>query len=146
MTTTRLAIGAHETSVQSALGELRLAIGFEATAAAHFHHHPPAAVEFERAIDAIEEEVMKARAVAGSDSSLVVEGGTARELAIALGGAESATLEAVETLFQQLAAASLGQTAARHSLPAGGRFAAALLILREFMHHLGFSAARFDVR
>jgi hypothetical protein len=49
-------------------------------------------------------------------------------------------IETVEQCFQQLAAASLGQPGAMQGLPAGREAAATLLILREFMHHLGHPA------
>ena len=47
-------------------------------------------------------------------------------------------LETVEQWFQRLASASLGQPRALDGLPLGAEAAAALLVLREFMHHLGY--------
>jgi hypothetical protein len=49
-------------------------------------------------------------------------------------------VEAVERLFDLLAALSLGRPASSAGIPADGVFAARLLILRELMHHLGFAA------
>jgi exopolyphosphatase/pppGpp-phosphohydrolase len=146
MTTTWLHVGAAQSEVRSAAAVLQLAIGSAATAAVHFRHDPPTGPELEHAIDAVEEEVMRARTLAAGASSLVASGGALREVAVALGAADSATLEAVEQLFQRLASSSLGQPAARRGLPEGPRFIATVLILREFMHHLGFTSVRFAAR
>lgn len=50
--------------------------------------------------------------------------------------------EDVEVLFQRLASTSLGLPSALAGLPSGRESAAALLILRECMHHLGYAAIR----
>jgi hypothetical protein len=46
--------------------------------------------------------------------------------------------EAVEALFQRLASRALGTPVPATDLPHGRDVAAALVILRECMHHLGF--------
>jgi hypothetical protein len=56
---------------------------------------------------------------------------------------EAVGLDEVEQLFQRLASASLGNSAARLGLPSGNGFVAATLILRELMHHLGFTWVEF---
>jgi NADP-dependent 3-hydroxy acid dehydrogenase YdfG len=48
--------------------------------------------------------------------------------------------EAMERVFDRLAAVVTGSSAARQGIPAGREFAATLLILREFMHHLRFTS------
>ncbi len=48
------------------------------------------------------------------------------------------TRDAVEALFQRLASRALGTPVAAAELPHGRDIAAALLILGECMHHLGF--------
>lgn len=50
------------------------------------------------------------------------------------------SLDAMEALFQGLTAVIEGRPAAREGLPESAEFAAALLILREFMHHQRFAA------
>jgi hypothetical protein len=50
------------------------------------------------------------------------------------------TVETVEQWFQRLASASLGQPGAMQGLPSGREAAAALLVLREFMHHRGHAS------
>jgi len=49
-------------------------------------------------------------------------------------------LGAMEQTFERLAAVAEGRPVVQEGLPESTEFAAALLILREFMHHLGFSA------
>lgn len=46
----------------------------------------------------------------------------------------------MEQTFERLAAVAEGRPVGQEGLPESTEFAAALLILREFMHHLGFSA------
>ncbi len=52
---------------------------------------------------------------------------------------------AMEQTFERLAAVAEGRPVALEGLPETPEFAAALLILREFMHHLGFSAIHVGV-
>lgn len=53
-------------------------------------------------------------------------------------------MEAVERLFDLLASLSLGRPASSAGIPDTPAFAARLLILREFMHHLGFAEIRYQ--
>jgi len=46
----------------------------------------------------------------------------------------------MERVFSRLAAVVQGKPAAHEGIPDDNAFAATLLILREFMHHLGFSS------
>ena len=48
-------------------------------------------------------------------------------------------IDEVETLFNRLVAVSEGRPASQEALPTDARFFAAMLILREFMHHLHFA-------
>lgn len=139
--TTLLHIGAEHTVVLSGHAErpevtFRLAIGARRTAAAFFRHEPPASHELEQAIDTVEDEVMRAR-------TLSIDGAELVSTAAGLGewarfADPTMTLETVEQLFQRLASAALGHPGALAGLPAGREAAATLLILREFMHHLGY--------
>ena len=66
---------------------------------------------------------------------------TADALLLALPGMEAPgalTRDAVEALFQRLVSRSSGTPVAATRLPPQRDIAAALLILRECMHHLGF--------
>lgn len=122
---------------------LVLPIGSRKTARDHFQHTPPTALELEEAIAAVEDEVAKARAVVGKDRRLFTKDDVARQIALAAGVPNSTdmtlTVEAVEQAFQHLAAQSLGKPASRDRSAIENERAAALLILRELMHHLQFA-------
>lgn len=96
----------------------------------------------ERAIDMVEDALMATRLRQGERGELV----TAEPLLRALPGFNEVdarlTREQVEALFQRLASASLGDPSALADMRIDGRTAAALLILRECMHHLGYVSVR----
>ena len=52
-------------------------------------------------------------------------------------------VDTVERLFDLLAALSQGRPASSAGIPDSPEFAARLLVLREFMHHLGFAEVRW---
>jgi hypothetical protein len=66
-----------------------------------------------------------------------------REIAVLAGAAPGplmvVPIDAMERVFERLAAVAEGCPVVREGLPQGADFAAALLILREFMHHLRFA-------
>ena len=132
-----LHFGAERTSVAGAT----LALGAHSIARDHFRHDPPSALELENAIAAIEDELARAQHAIARGATFRTGDATVREIAAASGvprGAEmTLAREAVEQTFQRLAARAPG-------LPAGGEFAATLLILRELMHHLDIASIRID--
>lgn len=75
---------------------------------------------------------------------LVTTDPTLRLFAVAEADMPALAIDAVERLLQRLASASLGDPSALRGLPAGREAAATLLILRELMHHHGFSAIACD--
>ena len=123
---------------------LTLAIGSTKTADAFFRSDPPTPQELEAAIDTVEDEVMRARTLPADDATLVTADAALRDLA----GVDATptphgktwSLDAVEQMFQRLASASLGHPTALQGMPAGREAAAVLLIVREFMHHLGYES------
>jgi exopolyphosphatase/pppGpp-phosphohydrolase len=124
-------------------------LGSLATTERFFKHEPPTPHELESAIDAVEDEVMRVRGMIPLGSALVAAGAALQVFGRAAGvieAEEAATIEAVERLFQRLASASLGDPMVRRGLLAGNRFVATALILREFMHHLGFASVTFPER
>jgi exopolyphosphatase/pppGpp-phosphohydrolase len=152
--TTRLDIGDRETGVVVRGGEadeVRLALlpGAHQLADESFRHEPPRPVELESAIDVVEDQLPAAVDVVPTESLLVLLGPLARQLAqvsgYAEGGDSTVSIETVEGVFQRLASESLGNPAARRELPAGNVFVAGVLILREFMHHLGFESVTLEV-
>jgi hypothetical protein len=137
---TMLDIGAQESAVAFGCGDdspaiVRLAVG---TASGGMpRHDPPLPSELEHAIATIEDAVMPLARRLPPSSILVVTGSAMHELAPAHDGA---ALGDVEAMFQQLAAVAEGRPVASRGLPSGPAFAATLLIVREFMHHLGFKS------
>jgi exopolyphosphatase/pppGpp-phosphohydrolase len=138
---TRLHLGErHTTLARGADAGVTLDIGPQRVAEEFFGHELPTPQELERAIDVVEDEVMRARSMHANGGELITTDATLRLFAIAEANVPTLTIDAVERLFQRLASASLGDPSAMRGLPAGREAAAALLILRELMHHLGFGA------
>lgn len=154
-----LHIGEDHTGLAVGLGTevqatLILAIGSQRTAREFFRRTPPSPLELENAIATVEDEVTRARTLMQPQPRLYTRDAGIRAIAVLSGVAESdwmeLSLEAMERSFDRLTSISLGKPAAQMGLPADNGFAATLLILREFMHHLGFlsitcsgTAARF---
>lgn len=147
--TTVLHIGIERTGVLAGCdvepeAVLVLEIGSGKTARDHFRHVPPTPVELENAIVTVEDEIARARARTRKRSTLLTTDTAIREIALVAGirnGAEmTLTLDAVEQTFERLVALTLGRRAISEGIPASGEFAATLMILREFMHHLQFSS------
>lgn len=143
-----LHIGAEQTGVVVGHGSapdamLTLAIGADKTARDHFKHTPPSPLELENAIATVEDEVTRARHMVPAGARLCTTDATIREIARLSGVTEGTTmrlsLDAMERTFDRLTQVSLGRPAAFEGLPANNPFAATLLILREFMHHLQFA-------
>lgn len=121
----------------SAVGEVVAAVGIE-TVAAHFQHTPPLAAEIERAIDVVEDALMATRLAHNDRGTLTSNTPLLQSLPGLAGAGSVLSREEVELLFGRLADAASGPSAALGDLPADRETAAALLILRETMHHLGF--------
>lgn len=122
-----------------------LALGIRRTAAACFRHQLPTPGELENAIMVVEDEVVRLRALTAQPHQLFTADPAIRDIAQVAGVTGVAdsprmvlTLEAVEHSFSLLAALTLGRPASSAGIPATLAFATALLILREFMHHLQF--------
>lgn len=126
---------------------LSLAIGSQKTAAAFFKHTPPTPSEIENAIMVVEDEVTLARHLVAGHTTLFSADAALLAMATMVGidtvHSRCMSLETVEGLFDLLAALSQGRPAASAGIPDTPNFAATLLILREFMHHLGFTEIRW---
>ena len=85
----------------------------------------------------------RARPLMTRDTRLTTTDPAIRHIAVLAGVTESPrmalSLEAMERTFDRLAQVSLGRSASLEGLPESPDFAATLLILREFMHHLQFA-------
>ena len=120
--------------------EVVLAVGVRGIADAFFQHDPPTPFEMEQAIDAVEDALTDTRLRHAARGELLTNDPVLRALpGLLVDGARLARDE-VEVIFQRLASASLGHPGALAGLPSGRDAAAALLILRECMHHLGYAS------
>ncbi len=124
-----------------------LALGTRKTAREFFRHDIPTPLELENAIARVEDEVYLAHrqyAAQGNPSGMAWWSidphlvGLAELAGVPRGPAMLLTLEAMERLFQRLAAVSEGRPAASEGLPESVEFAATLLLLRELVHHMLF--------
>lgn len=147
-----LHIGEDQTWVAAGTGiepdqVLRLEIGSSRTSSAFFKHHPPSPLEIENAIMLVEDEVTRAREMAVERASLYSTDELVYDIAKMAGGLDelaiNLTIEQVEALFDQLAARAEGRPSSQVEIPDDPKFAADLLILREFMHHLHFDNVKF---
>jgi exopolyphosphatase/pppGpp-phosphohydrolase len=122
---------------------LTLMIGSQKTAREHFRHTPPSPFELENAITVVEDEVTRARPLMTRDTRLTTADPAIRHIAVLAGVPESPhmvlSLEVMERTFDRLARVAQGRPASFEGLPESPDFAATLLILREFMHHLQFA-------
>jgi hypothetical protein len=132
-----------------ALLRTEFALGVDALVRQSLRHEPPRPIELEHAIELTEEAVMPLAAQFAGSARLMLQGLGASLIARSLetgGVAQTAlTLDEVESLFNRLVAVSLGRPASQETLPTDARFFAAMLMLREFMHHLHFTQVTLQV-
>ncbi len=99
----------------------------------------PDASQFERAIAAVEDEVMQKWPLPAGVSQLVVFDRALTDVALASGHSGhpfiALDVDAMERVFHRLAAVIYGSPASRQGIPHDPVFAAHLLIVRELMHH-----------
>jgi len=140
-------IGSEETQVivrsdDNQEKSLLLTLGSQLTSVGYFRHSPPTPDEMETAIMVVEDEVIRIRHDIPPDAKLFSTDNDIRALARIAGEAENEimtlSLDAVERTFDRLALVINGRPAHFEGIPDGNDFAATLLILREFMHHLQF--------
>lgn len=139
-----------ERTALAAQAPLLLSIGWRTIVRDHFKHDPPLPVEVEGAIAAIEDEIARAPVLPEPASRMCTEDALVRDIAVAAGLPQEAeivfTLTAVEQAFQRLAAQAERGARSADGLAAGSEAAAALVILRELMHHLDFAAVVLRVK
>ncbi len=137
---THLVFGKGNTAVAS----VSLGIGAQRASGDHFKHRPPTPGEMEIAIMSVEDEIAKAPAALLVGSNLFTTDAAIREIARLAGLENQPTMHLriadVERTFDRLVSVVQGQPVASVGLPDGPEFGATLLILREFMHHLGFAS------
>ncbi|MBS0468497.1 MAG: hypothetical protein JSS31_00175 [Proteobacteria bacterium] len=127
---------AHGTGPEEAIG-----VGIRDIAERHFRHEPPTSLEMEQAIDVVEDALAATGLRHAARGELLSSDPRLHALlGLTVDGARLAR-EDVEDRFQRLASATLGLGAVADR-SVGRDAAAALLILRECMHHLGYEAVR----
>lgn len=123
---------------------LVLPLGQVKTGRKFFKHEPPTPLEIEHAIEVVEDELFRVRESVPGGSALYSADETIRQIANAagIGDQREAVLsrDDVEKAFDRLAALAMGRPITQDGIPTNPEFAATLLILREFMHHLQFSS------
>lgn len=140
---TWLQIGDEELVVRSERqgAEQRLELGASRIAREFFLHDPPTAREIEQAIDFVEDQIMRLGPPRDAGTVLWSLSDALRPWAAVSG--PTMAVETVEQWFGRLALAAQGRTGACDGLPPGREAAAALLVLREFMHHRGHPSMTF---
>jgi phospholipase/carboxylesterase len=132
---TWLHLGDEELVVRRGQGEQHLDLGTARVARDFFRHDPPTAQEIELAIDFVEDQLMRLGPQRDNGNGLRSRSEALQPWADV--GGSTLAVETVEQWFERLTLAALGQTGALDGLPPGRKSAAALLVLREFMHHRG---------
>jgi len=136
---TRLRMDARRTTLTTESDvSVTLEMGYRSVAETFFRHDPPRPGELELAIDAVEDALMRVRALRTDAGTLVTSDDIRRLLPELPPDGMTTTLEEIEAHFQRLASVSLGHPGALADTPLDRESAAGLLILRECMHHLGF--------
>ena len=122
--------------------QIILKIGYQKTAREFFWHHPPTPLEIETAINMVEDEIIPLHTKVDSSSILVTTDSTIEQIALLAGIAKRSvmmmSLDAMEQVFNRFADIVSGRPVSQDTLPDSLEFAATLLILREWMHHLRF--------
>ena len=113
------------------LADTVLGVGFRRTAREHFKHQPPTAFELEEAIAAVEDEIARARPPRGG--RLVSRDAVVREIALAAGVPPGPAMVLARDAVEQAFERSIRR-------PPDSERMAAVLILRELMHHLDLTS------
>ncbi len=120
--------------------ELRL--GTASLARQWMRHTPPTPLEIEHAIEQTEDVVMPlARKLVRTEQMLLSGSGAALILQGVVAAPDAAVrwnLDEVEHLFNRIAMVSQGRPSGQEDLPTAPEFYAAMVILRECLHHLRF--------
>jgi hypothetical protein len=139
--------GASRVCFQQDCAATEIPLGIEPAAVAKlFRRYPPLEADLEKAIDVVEDAVMPLGRRLPPNPSLVAGDAATQRLArlsMGDGAGRTATLQAIEALFEQLA------SAARRGVWPGDLtleplLSASLVILREFMHHAGLREIAID--
>lgn len=144
---TTLHVGERETRLETSTDpgtDAVLFLGTRELGSGPWRQEPPTPLELESAMAFVEDRVMPLGKVLPAGTTLVTRDAHARHLVVvARPGRDPApplSIDDVERVFNGLVAVSQGRPAASSGLPTQADFAAYVLILRELMHHLGFTS------
>lgn len=119
-----------------------LPLGTASLARQWMRHTPPTPLDIEHAIEVTEDVLMPLAAKLARKEQLQLSGSGAALILQAVGVAPDAvlnwSLEEVEGLFNRIAMVSQGRPIGYEALPTVPEFYAAMVILRECLHHLRF--------
>lgn len=105
-------------------------------------HTPPTPLDIEHAIEQTEDVVMPLATKLVRTEQLLLRGEGAALILQGVGDAQGTerrwSLDDVEDLFNRLAMVSQGRPSGQEALPSAPEFYAAMVILRECLHHLRF--------
>jgi hypothetical protein len=132
--------------VASPVASMVLAIGAQQVAEAFFRRMPPMPLQVENAIQVVEDEVVRARTLVPAGTWICSADADIQTIATIAGGSaldgQFLPVESVEHTFNRWVDWVEGRPASQDGLPHSASFAASLLILREFMHHLQVPGVR----
>jgi hypothetical protein len=120
-----------------------LALGTASLAGQWMRHTPPTPLDIEHAIEQTEDIVMPLAAKLMRTEQLQLSGSGAALILQGVGAEPDAelhwNLDEVEDLFHRIAMVSQGRPSGQEALPTAPEFYAAMVILRECVHHLRFA-------
>jgi hypothetical protein len=102
-------------------------------------HDPPTGAELEAAIEVVEDLVMPLHGRWPADEELRVVSAQAAVATLAGLASDAVTRDQLEDLFNRAAAVAQGRPRSSDPLLAQPQVMATVLVLREAMHHLGFT-------
>jgi hypothetical protein len=120
-----------------------LALGTASLARQWMRHTPPTPLDIEHAIEQTEDIVMPLAAKLVRTEQLQLSGSGAALVLQGVGAEPDAelhwNLDEVEDLFHRIAMVSQGRPSGQEALPTAPEFYAAMVIVRECLHHLRFA-------
>ena len=121
-----------------------LPLGTASLARQWMRHTPPTPLDMEHAIEQTEDVVMPLASKLVRTDQLLMRGSGAALILQAVGAKPDEALlwglDEVEVFFNRIAMVSQGRPSGQEALPTAPEFYAAMVILRECLHHLRFGA------
>jgi exopolyphosphatase/pppGpp-phosphohydrolase len=119
-----------------------LPLGTSSLAGQWMRHTPPTPLDIEHAIEQVEDVIMPMASKLARSEQLLLTGSGAALILQGVGASPEAelrwTLDDVEDHFNRIAMVSQGRPSGQEALPTAPEFYAAMVIVRECLHHLRF--------